>query len=444
MKRFIVQFLIGLGLIWQVMTPAYAVLDLELTKGMDSAIPIAIVPFAGQDRVASLPVNIHQVVSQDLLHSGRFSLLNPQLFDALPTSPDQVDLAAWRQKNIEHLIVGNIRALGNDQYQITYSLIDLYQQQSGEHGTAIKNSVILTQELVVRSHELRRLAHHISDMLYEALTGDKGVFSTQIAYVLVQPGQPTHYVLEVADMDGYNPRAIMRSNEPIMSPSWSPDGQKLAYVSFENKRPRIYISDIVTGKRRMMTSFPGINGAPSWSPDSRKLALALSEGYNPNLYILDTHSGNLTQLTRDSAINTEPSWTPDGKAIIFTSDRGGSPQIYRLALPGNTIERLTFEGNYNASPSISPDGKMLALLHRTHRGFSIATFDIAQGNLQILTDNGFEESPSFAPNGKMIVYSTRLENRQVLGIVSTDGRVRLQLPNRNGNVQEPVWSPFAQ
>lgn len=427
-----------------IVLPVQAVLDLELTKGVDSGIPIAVLPFVSQDQQRVSPLDISKVIAQDLAHSGRFSLLELQGQNQLSSSQG-IDIAYWRSKQVEHVVTGSLQPIGSDQYKVTYTLFDLYQDQQTTQAER-KNHVLITQEVVVNSKDLRRLAHHISDMIYEALTGEKGIFSTCIAYVLVQqtPGQAPHYLLEVADMDGYNPRPVLRSNEPIMSPSWSPDGKKMAYVSFENKRPRVYVADLLTGKRQMVTSFPGINGAPAWSPDSRQLALALSEGLNPNLYILDIGTNKITQVTRDSAINTEPRWAPDARSIIFTSDRGGTPQIYRLYLSDKKIERVTFDGNYNTTASFSPDGRHLVFLHRTDQGFNIATMDMHNNNLQVLTRNGFEESPSFAPNGRMIVYATQYGGRGVLGIVSTDGRIRLRLPDQNGHVQEPVWSPFTQ
>lgn len=446
MKHQLLKWLLIGYFFCQNITAAYAVLDLELTKGVDSAIPIAIVPFTQHGQNTKIPVDVSDIIGQDLVNSGRFSLLDKQLSNSNANTnySSKIDLNFWRRKNVENVVTGAIQLLGDGNYKVMYTLFDLYKSRGND--LAVENQAIIRQEFTVKSQQLRSLAHHISDQIYQALTGDKGVFSTQIAYVLVRrdPGEPTQYLLEVSDIDGYNPQTIMRSNEPIMSPSWSPDGKKMAYVSFENKRPRVYISELATGKRQMVTSFPGINGAPAWSPDSKQLALALSKGFNPNLYILDLATKKLTQLTTGLAINTEPQWTPGGQSLLFTSDRGGTPQIYRINLANKVIERVTYDGRYNTTASLSPDSKIMVFLHRTDRGFNIATLNTENNNLQVLTQNGFEESPSFAPNGRMIVYATQYGDHGVLGIVSADGRIKLRLPSKNGSVQEPAWSPFRQ
>ncbi len=427
----------------------FAALDIELTKGIDSAIPVAVVPFAWESENGKSPVDVSAIIAADLRQSGRFNVLDSTLMNQFPKEDSDINIKYWRKKNVENVVVGRIQPMSSGGYKLMFSLVDLYKKQTEKlpEVLAPKNeNVLVSKEFIVKAKDLRRLAHHVSDIIYKSLTGEQGMFSTRIAYVLVQQEatNSAQYSLEISDMDGHNGRPILRSEEPIMSPSWSPDGSKVAYVSFENKRPRVFISEIATGKREIIASFPGINGAPAWSPDGKKLALALSKGHNPNIYLLDLATGKLKQLTNNLAINTEPSWSPDGKFIIFTSDRGGSPQVYQLSLATHKVTRLTFEGRYNTSASFSPDGKNLVLLHGDQGRFNIATMDLQQGILQVLTTSGLNESPSFAPNGRMIVFATKQGGVSVLGIVSVDGRVRLRLPGQNGSVQEPVWSPFRQ
>lgn len=422
--------------------PAFAALEIELTKGIDSAIPIAVVPFDWTTYDGEPMDNISDIISNDLALSGRFQLLAKEAMKSYPHLVKDIHFPDWRNKNIENMVIGQVSSVGGGKYKVSFSLIDLYEKMAGETA---KSPIIATQEYIVPAKDLRRLAHHISNIIYEKLTGDRGVFLTKIAYVLVQHqyGANPYYMLEVADMDGHHSKAIVQSSEPIMSPSWSPDGKKIAYVSFEGKRPRIFVSDLRTGKRELISSFPGINGAPAWSPDGTKLALALSlNRTNPNIYVLDLPSKRLVQMTNDLAINTEPRWSPDGRGLVFTSDRGGSPQIYSLSIDNHHVDRMSYDGNYNASPSYSGDGKSVVLLHRANRGFNIATLDVMSGRMLELTQDGSAESPSFAPNGKVIVYATQYRGKGVLGMISVDGRVKLRMPAPNGNVQEPVWSPF--
>ena len=305
--------------------------------------------------------------------------------------------------------------------------------------------MIFNKQYRVHMRDLRQLAHHISDEIFQNLTGEREVFSTRIAYILVenrgQQGQAS-YTLEVADADGQNPRILLRSSHPIMSPAWSPDGKRIAYVSFESNKSEIYIVNVATGRRELITSYEGINGAPSWSPDGKKLAVVLSKSGHPNIYIVDLATKQLERLTTTRAIDTEPHWSPDGNSIIFTSDRGRTPQIYRVTLINKKIERMTFEGNYNASASYAPDGKAIILLHRIGSGFNIALQDINTGHISQLTRFGNNESPSISPNGRMVLFAAKHGCRNVLSMVSTDGRVRLTLPARTGEVQEPAWPPF--
>lgn len=413
---------------------AFAALNIELTQGISASIPIAVVPFS-QD--SSMPTDVAAVIHNDLATSGQFNVMSNSAYNQFPQTVAQVDTSYWQGKNIDDLLIGSIKPAGNGQYKVSFSLISLYNQAP--------NNVLLNQEYTVNADELRRLSHHISDLVYQQLTGIPGIFSTRLAYVLVQhnPNQPTKYMLMVSDEDGYNPKPILISSQPIMSPSWSPDGKQLSYVSFESYLPQIYISDVATGKRRLITSFSGINGAPEWSPDGKQLAVALSRGgANPNIYTLNLASGKLQQVTSDWSINTEPNWSKDGLSLLFTSDRGGSPQIYEINLANKAIQRLTFNGNYNASASFSPDGVNVVLLNRQNSGFNIGLLNLQSGQLTTLTHGGNNQSPSLAPNGKMVVYATKTYGKTLLAMVSTDGKINIQLPDQQGDVQEPAWSPL--
>lgn len=409
------------------LSPAWAALDLVLTQGVAGALPIAIVPFAGQP---SDSTDIANIVQSDLRNSGRFSVLDN--LPSLPHQASEVTAGIWHKASVDSVVVGKVQALDNGNYRITFNLVDVYKANA---------SSLINQEFTVNKADFRRLAHHISDIVFQQLTGIKGIFSTRIAYIKVKHGEgnTSEYVLEVADADGFSPRAIVTSPEPIMSPAWSHDGKKLAYVSFENRRAQIFISTLATGERRLVSSFPGINGAPAWSPDGTKLALVLSKSGNPNIYILDLNGNRLQSITNDRAINTEPSWAPDGQSLVFTSDRGGSPQIYQVRLADRHVERLTFDGNYNAHASYSPDGQHLVMLHRSEGKFVVATQDLQNGSLQVLTSSGRDESPSLSANGTMVLYGSEFGK---LGMVSSDGRVKLNLPARDGDVKEPVWSPY--
>jgi TolB protein len=422
------------------LTPAFAALNLELTKGVASALPIAIVPFKGEEES---PIELTEIIHHDLNNSGEFNVLSDNALKAYPHTPLEIDAETFKAQNINDVVVGEIKKQNANQYEVSYSLVDTYSQASPTQG------VLLSEQFVVNAQQLRRLAHHISDRIYERLTGDRGVFSTKIAYVLVSEptsSKPRMYQLEVSDIDGFNAKPILTSTQPIMSPAWSPDGTKIAYVSFESYLPQIYISDVASGSRKLLTSFSGINGAPAWSPDGRQLAVALSRGgNNPNLYLIDLSSHQLQQLTNDLSINTEPRFSPDGHSLIFTSDRGGSPQLYQLSLNTKTVQRLTYNGNYNATGSYTPDGAAIALLHRSDDtyGYNIGFMNLQSGDIKQLTNNGKNQSPSLAPNGKMIVFASESGGgRAVLGIVSTNGKVSLRIPDQNGSVEQPAWSPL--
>ncbi|MFT4057948.1 MAG: Tol-Pal system beta propeller repeat protein TolB [Legionella sp.] len=398
-------------------------LDLELTQGINSALPIAVNSF-GSDHGAQ---EIAQVVENDLTFSGQFRIVSG------PQGPNAYSsVGTLKQLGADSVVTGRVTAMGKG-YEVSFTLTD-----------AVANgATLLTKTYTINANQVRALAHHISDEVYQKLTGERGIFSTRIAYISVQrTSQRTQYSLEVADADGYNPQSLLISSEPIMSPSWSPNGRNISYVSFEKKRAQIFTVSVESGQRRLITSFPGINGAPAWSPDGNQLAVVLSKSGTPKIYTVDVHSGTMKQITFGDAIDTEPRYAPDGKSILFTSGRGGSPQIYRLSLTDGQISRVTFEGNYNARASYTPDMKSIVMLHRDDKQFNIGMQNTNGGPIISLTFSGRDESPSVSPNGRLILYATHNNDKGVLGIVSLDGRIRMKLPGGDGDIQEPAWSPY--
>lgn len=411
-------------LVWCLSAPLWAV-DLELTQGINSALPIGVSNF-GYDNASK---QFSDIIQHDLSSSGQFRLIPER--QGTPQGPEGI--AMWRHVGADDAVLGELRSLGGNRYAVNFSLVDAVAQ----------GKVLYSKTFQISSQELRPLAHHISDIVYEKLTGVRGVFSTRIAYVLVQrQGQNAHYALEVADYDGFNPQTLLESSEPIMSPAWSPDGHQIACVSFEKKRAQIYTISVATGQRRLISSFTGINQAPAWSPDGRHMAVVLSKTGSAKIYLVDLSSGGMKQLTFGNAIDTEPAFSPDGKNLLFTSGRGGTPQIYTISLTDGHIQRLTFEGNYNARSSYTRDQKSIVMLHRENSGFNIAMQDLATGRIDILTSGASDESPSASPNGKLILFAARENDQGILGIVSVDGRIHMKLPSRAGDVQEPAWSPF--
>jgi TolB protein len=414
---------------------AHAILSLELTQGVAGAIPIAIVPFANAQ---DAPQDISLIVGNDLQNSGRFKVYGKSALKEFPADAASVSTEYFRKLGTDNVAVGKVSPLGAGRYQVSFELLDIYKGKGSDN-------VVMKKTYTVSGKELRAVAHHISDLIYESITGVRGVFSTRIAYVVIQKGDKgkRRYVLEVSDQDGYNARPMINSPEPIMSPSWSPDGKKVAYVSFENRRAGIYLQNVQTGSRQLMSEFPGINGAPAWSPDGRKMALVLSKSGSPNIYVMDMGSHQLTQMTNDFYINTEPAWSPDGSTLLFTSNRSGGPQVYQLKLGSKAVSRVTYDGNYNARPAFTPDGNHVAVIHQVSGIYKIALLDLDTGTMKMLSSSaGDSASPSVAPNGSMILYDTRIGARNMLGMVSSDGRVQLLLPARNGDAQDPAWSPF--
>ena len=410
---------------------AQAGLTIEITKGAQGALPIAIVPFAAGG--ASPNEDVAAIVAADLQRSGRFNPMPAADMLERPSEAAQINFQNWRVLGMDNLIIGKVRAADGGNFDIDFQLFDVFQ-----------GNPLMGYTIHAAPAELRRAAHHIADLIYEKLTGEKGAFNTRIAYITATRGPTPSYTLMVADSDGYNPQVILRSKQPIMSPSWSSNGRRLAYVSFEKHRSEVYIQDVASGARESVASYPGINGAPAWSPDGRYLALTLSRGGNPDIYVMSLSSKLLTRITDNPGIDTEADWSHDGSTIYFTSDRGGKPQIYSVAASGGSATRVTFDGDYNARPEISSDGKKLAMMHRTSKGFTIAVQDMQTHQLTVLSDGGQDESPSFAPNGSMILYASSKDHRGVLMAVSVDGRVRQSLMATEGDVREPAWSPMLQ
>jgi len=415
---------------------AQADLTIEITKGLEGALPIAIVPFAFSEKKGVPAHNVGDIVAADLQRSGRFKPLPVHEMLSRPSRGDQVDFRDWRALNVENLVIGEVSPNGPGGYLVRFRLYDVFR---GEQITGFS--------LPTTASDLRSTAHQIADTIYETLTGQPGAFNTRIAYItstvdLAKKKQRVH--LRVADSDGYSPQTIVSSDDPLMSPAWSPDGRKLAYVSFEKAKPSIWVQEVFTGKREKLTSYKGINGAPAWSPDGRHLALTLSKDGNPDIFVMDIQRRSLRALTRHWSIDTEPAWSPDGKQLVFTSDRGGSPQIYRVPVSGGQPERLSFEGKYNARASYAPDGQSISMVTRVNGQYRIATLELSNGDMSVLSDGQLDESPSFAPNGSMIIYATRVKSKGVLAAVSTDGRVKQRLVLQAGDVREPAWSPYYQ
>ena len=402
---------------------ARAQLTVEISGTGGNQIPIAIAPFPGE---SGLQPQITDIVEADLNRSGRFRTLYTGPQNLNETSA--IDFGAWRSRNADALVAGGVYPAGPGRYEARFRLHDVPKQtQLG--GLA----------LTLTPQQARATGHRIADYVYEKLTGERGVFSTRIAYIVKQGPR---YQLQIADSDGANPQTALASPEPIISPAWSPDGSRLAYVSFENKRPVVYVHSLATGQRQAVANFPGSNSAPAWSPDGRLLAVVLSREGGSQLFVMNADGSGVRRVTSSAAIDTEPTFSADGQTLYFTSDRGGSPQIYRVPVGGGTPQRVTFDGSYNVSPHLSSDGKLLAHITRQNGAFRVAVRDLATGQTQLVSDGPRDESPSFAPNGRMIVFASEVGGRGILQATSSDGRIRQRLTIPAADVREPAWGPF--
>lgn len=417
-------------------TPSQAKLTIDVTLWLNNATRIAVVPFGWQG-AGTEPMHMTDVIAGDLQRSGRFAPMPEKNMTEMPHEGNQVNYATWRNLKMKYLVVGKVQMLGKDKYQVQFQLMDVDQGKQ-----------MIGQSFQVGGKALRRLAHHISDLVYQAITGIRGAFDTYLAYVTeVTNKNGSHtYQLAISDSDGYNEQVLLKSSMPILSPAWSPDCQQLAYVSYITGRPQIYIQNIYTMHVQQLTHFKGSNLSPAWSPDGRRMAMSLSKDGNAEIYIMDLATHKLHRITHNYAIDVEPTWTPDGRNLIFTSDRGGKPQLYEVAVgadgPLGDPNRITFDGDQNLRADVSPDGKSVAMVNETGGRYRIAVMDLASGQTTILSNGNLDASPSFSPNGTMIIYSSHSKGRGDLAIVSSDGRASQVLRFKQGVVRQPAWSPY--
>ncbi len=415
--------LMGLMLLANALT-ARAAMEIQVIGGAANKIALAMVPFQaapGQPQPA-----LTQIAGDDLNRSGQIRLVDTSGVPT-PFEPAQVNYATWRGKGAEALVIGQVTALPGGRFEVRFRLLD-----------AVKQTQLAGFSYNIAPEQWRATAHQIADIVYEKLTGTKGAFSSRIAYVQKQGRK---FELRVADADGQNPRTVVRSSEPLISPMFSPDGGRLVYVSFEDKKPVVYVQSLGDGSRRKVAAFKGSNSAPAWSPDGRRLAVVLTRDAASQLYLINADGSGLSRLTEGGNIDTEPVFSPDGQTVYFTSDRGGSPQIYRVPVNGGDVKRVTFSGSYNVSPAVSPDGRLLAFISRDEGRFRVALLELATGQTRVLTDSARDESPAFAPNGQSVLYATVQGGRGILGTVSLDGRTRARLSESGVDAREPAWGP---
>ena len=411
---------------------AQAVLKIDITEGFEGALPIAVIPFQWNGAAKVANADISAIVMSDLARSGKFSPVAEKDLIARPQKLADVHYKTWRIAGMDHIVIGSVTRQADGNYQVEFRLIDI-----------LKAKQVLGYSFSATDKTLRGVAHQISDYIFTHITGLPGAFSTRIAYVTLNRDKTSYSArLQVSDTDGYNPQTLLTSDQPIMSPAWSPDGSELAYVSFESGQAEIYTHNILTGVRKSRSKFNGLNGSPAWSPDGKKLAMTLSKDGNPDIYVLNLSDNKLKRITNHWSIDTEAAWLPDGKSIIYTSSRSGKPQLYRQSISANAKpERLTYEGGYNASASVSADGKSVAYVHGEGNIYRIAVLELATKSSRILTDGPLDESPVYAPNNSMILFASQEKNQAVLAAVSVDGRQKQRLSFTDGEVREPSWAP---
>jgi len=428
--RFFATFVWTLSLTWASL--AQGQLQIEITQGVDNPTPIAVVPFAWQGTGAP-PLDVARVIDSDLVRSGQFAPVSRRDMLSFPSAASDIYFRDWRAINAEYVLIGRVAPGSPGKVAVRYQLFDTARQLEVANG--------VVEDVLP---ELRMVGHRVADAVYEKLTGIRGAFATRLLYVSVtrNPKGKDFYRLVLADSDGQRPIVLLESRDPIMAPSWSPDGNEVAYVSFETSRPAIYRQNLRTGSREQLTNFKGLNNSPVWSPDGSAMAMVLSKDGSPDIYLMDLKTRKLNRLTNHYAIDTEPTWMPDGSALLFTSDRGGRPQIYRYDLKTAAVTRVTFEGRYNARARVAQDGRNVALVHQRGGQYHIAVHDLVTERLTVLTSTSLDESPSIAPNGSIVLYATKRNDESILSAVAVDGGVSFNLPARDGSVQEPAWSPY--